>query len=786
MLDERRKEDLTSAQFTVDAALLRELGESLIGRAHIALAELVKNSFDADAHTCRIDVEDDRIVVCDDGHGMSQDEFLKHWMRIGTTHKVDSQQSRHLGRPMTGSKGLGRLSVQFLADEMELESSCTADSGSMLYAYVDWRSIRGGEDLQTVEVGWETRRERTTYADDSNVGTRIVLTGLRTEWDGKAIEGLGKDVWMLRSPFRGGKGKTKGKSALDFYVELVAPGISSARERFDRLHDALFENWKARITGVLEDGRRPRKGSEASVVVEFAPDYPEGIEAPRTFREPVAFPIPRRTEQSTDGNEEATRSIGVSNDEVEDAEAIESEEEPLLDRARFTMLVFKPEGRQAGLSVGDMRRYLRTYGGVSVYDAGFRLPYYGSQDLSGHDWLDIGVDQGRRLNASELLPERFRIAGRYLLDLPNPGRIFGAVDVDTNHEYLVASRRGDGGTRLQIQPGRDRLAPNKSFTQLRDLVRFGLDLYANRYRALADDAAQKQHAKEPPSRTLATALTTLQRHKPEMPEAAYREVRRDVVRARHAVESQSKAIDSRAALLGPLATAGMAALAMNHELSNDGALLDELAELLEDLARSQPSQTIKEAVMSLKEYRSRFSAYRRLFGPLADPDERTAVERLPVESVVGQLVRALRSRLAGVAFATSGVPRDLRFPVGAFAEWSAILQNVMFNAWNAMLESDLRVIQFDGSRPRARRQYLRVSDTGAGLTMPIEETGVLFEAFERRASISPGSRSIAIGGQGLGLAIVRMIARSRGADVAFVKPPSGFSTAIQISWRTSR
>ena len=225
---------------------------------------------------------------------------------------------------------------------------------------------------------------------------------------------------------------------------------------------------------------------------------------------------------------------------------------------------------------------------------------------------------------------------------------------------------------------------------------------------------------------------------------------------------------------------------MNHELSNDGALLDELAELLEDLARSQPSQTIKEAVMSLKEYRSRFSAYRRLFGPLADPDERTAVERLPVESVVGQLVRALRSRLAGVAFATSGVPRDLRFPVGAFAEWSAILQNVMFNAWNAMLESDLRVIQFDGSRPRARRQYLRVSDTGAGLTMPIEETGVLFEAFERRASISPGSRSIAIGGQGLGLAIVRMIARSRGADVAFVKPPSGFSTAIQISWRTSR
>lgn len=779
MLDERRKEDLKPEQFKVDAALLRELGERLIGRAHIALAELVKNSYDADAHTCRIEVEDDRIVVSDDGHGISQDEFLKYWMRIGTTHKVVSRQSRHLRRPMTGSKGLGRLSVQFLADEMELESSCTADPGSMLYAYVDWRSIRGGEDLQTVEVGWETISERTTYADDSSVGTRIILTGLKTEWDGEAIEGLGKDVWMLRSPFRGGKGKTKGRTALDFYMELEALGISSARKRFDKLHDALFDNWKARITGVLEDGRRPRNGSEAHVVVEFAPDYPAGVEEARTFRESVSFPVVRQEDESAAGEEPKEDTVDES-----DGEGDSAAHEPALDKARFTILVFKPKGRQSGLSVGEMREYLRTYGGVSVYDAGFRLPYYGSQDLSGHDWLNVGVDQGRRLNASELLPERFRIAGRYLLDLPNPGRIFGAVDVDTNHEHRIVTGLESGEVWLQIQPGRDRLAPNKPFGQLRDLVRFGLDLYANRYRALADDEAQKQHAKEPPSRVLGNALATLQRHQPEMPEAAYREVRREVVRVRRAVENQSKAIDSRAALLGPLATAGMAALAMNHELTHDAALLDELGDLLADLAVSQPSETVAAAVKSLKEYKSRFSAYRGLFAPLADPDERTAMERLTVESVVGQVVRSLRARLAGVAFGTSGIPRDLLFPVGAFAEWSAVLQNVMFNAWNAMLESDVRVIRFDGSASEARRQYLRVSDTGAGLSMPIEETGILFEAFERRASISAANRSIAIGGQGLGLAIVRMIASSRGVDVGFVRPPSGFATAIEMSWRT--
>ena len=277
MPDNKQRRNLTPAHFKVDAALLRELGERLIGRAHIALAELVKNSYDADAHSCRIEFENDRIVITDDGHGMSEDEFLSYWMRIGTTHKADARSSRNLGRSMTGSKGLGRLSVQFLAEEMVLESNCAANPEQMVYAYVDWSNIRGGKDLQTVEVEWENSRESSTYVDGSPVGTRITLTGLKSQWDGSALEALGKDVWMLRSPFRDGRGKTKGKTALDFHIELHATEIESAREHFDKLHDALFDNWKARITGVVEDARQRSGGSEATVTVEFVPDYPEGV-----------------------------------------------------------------------------------------------------------------------------------------------------------------------------------------------------------------------------------------------------------------------------------------------------------------------------------------------------------------------------------------------------------------------------------------------------------------------------------------------------------------------------
>ena len=430
-----------------------------------------------------------------------------------------------------------------------------------------------------------------------------------------------------------------------------------------------------------------------------------------------------------------------------------------------------------------MREYLKAHGGVSVYDAGFRLPYYGSEDLSGHDWLNVGVDQGRRLITSELLPERLRTGTRYLLDLPNPGRIFGAVDVDTNHEAAVADKLPVRSDWLRIQPGRDRLAPNSSFAQLRDLVRFGLDFYANRYRAVSDDVAQKQRGKERPSRVLDNALLTLDSYKTEIPKVAYQDVRRDVVAVRTAVEKESKAIDSRATLLAPLATAGMAALAMNHELSNNATLLEEVLSLLRELAESDPSVETERAVRALEEYQTQFDAFRGLISPLADREDREATRRHKVETIVTQVVGILQRRLSGVVFDYNSIPRDLLFPVGAFVEWSAIIQNLLFNAWNAMLDCKIRIVRFDGSPTNVRRQYLRISDTGVGLTMRPEEAGILFEAFERRISISSQNQSIAIGGQGLGLAIVRMIANSRSADVSFVNPPEGFSTAIQISWK---
>jgi len=745
---------MKTERFAVDAALLNELGERLVGRAPIALAELIKNAYDADASTCRIEFRNDEIVVSDSGDGMSQSAFLEHWMRLGTTHKVDERVSPG-GRALTGSKGIGRLAAQFLAVEMTLESTSAENPNRSLYAIVDWGKIVRGQDLDTVEVLWEMRREHPNYPHGSKTGTRITLRKLKAEWDETSLEGLGREVWRLRSPFRPTPSSTEVRRPEVFDVEIEAPAIANAKAAFNKVLHTLFDNWKARIRGRLESGR---SGGRASIAVDFKARYPEDVNEHRTYHSSIDLPM------RTDG--------GSS--------------EPLIDRVEFEILVFKTSGKQAGnIAVDDLRSYLAEFGNVSVYDAGFRLPYYGSgRDVSGQDWLSVALDQGRRLNQSELLPEHLRTQNKYMQDLPAPGRIFGAVDIDTNHERTVAEQVGaHPGEWLQIQPGRDRLHDNKAYLQLRDLVRFSLDFYANRHRLRALQAIEETDQREPASAQLSRVTRLLKEHEDEIPKKVYRELTRSFASATAASRTAEETLDRRVALLGPLATAGMTVLALSHELAREGRFLQSASVKLREYAKGESSSPLIAIADDFDRAHERLESLRELFLPLTSEVDSSATDRLRVRPVVQRAVGAMRVLMPGALFELAGIGADVRFPVGALAEWNAILQNVLSNSWNAMLDTRLAMVSFRTGADRKGREWLHISDTGEGLDVPIAEAEKLFEPFERHLTIAKEKQSIAIGGQGLGLAIVRMIARRRDVIVQFVEPEEGFSTTIEIAWR---
>ncbi len=754
------RDDHQSRAFVVDAALLRELGERLIGRANIAVAELIKNAYDADATECTVTIDSDRIVVEDDGHGISLEEFNRHWATIGTTHKVKQKRSRVLKRPLTGSKGMGRLSVQFLAAEMELQSVSVDTPNKLLDVYVDWREVRRGSGLEEFEFLWDSRGLLAGEVGDTRSWTRLTLSGLKGAWDRKSIEDLGREVWFLQSPFDETSRSGAASSPDDFRIELRAAHVTDAKVAFDKLRKVLLDSWRAKIQGRIERGRREGR---ARVEVSFKAGYPERSRKGRIFFETFSFPI---------------RDRGAS-------------ERPLVDRATFQILIFKPEGRQYGrLPVQEMREYLAKFGNVSVYDAGFRLPYYGGgRDPAGQDWLGIAADQARRINASELLPEHLRTTNRYMQDLPALGRVFGAVQIDTNAEQAVAAGEGDQTAAgeeedwLLLQPGRDRLADNDAFRQLRDVVRASIDFYANRYRLLYHQSLEQLGAEELPSHSYDAAVDVVEAHKEDMPEKAFNAVTDRLRAARTAARADERVRESQAVLLAPLATTGVTALALSHEFARETHTLQRASVRLRRLAEAHGIAELDAVAGDIEDLRVKFRSIMDLMRPLLSNTDMEATERLRARPVAEWVVSSMRSLMPRVAFDLSSLDADMRFPLGAFAEWSAILQNVLANAWNAMLESATRTVSLSGNVGARGTAMLRVSDSGAGLDVPITESHALFEPFERRLAISDDNRSVAIGGHGLGLSIVRMIAGRRGVTVRFVKPCEGFSTTIELTWR---
>lgn len=264
------------------------------------------------------------------------------------------------------------------------------------------------------------------------------------------------------------------------------------------------------------------------------------------------------------------------------------------------------------------------------------------------------------------------------------------------------------------------------------------------------------------------------------------QIRREVTEARKASKAEEKVGETQASLLAPLAAAGMVGLALNHELSREIRFLQRIAKEIRRIATKHSIPDLRKMATEFDEAQNRLESLRELFAPLVSDEDKAATDRLRVRAVVDQSIRGMQALMPGVKFDKSGIPNDLRFPMASLAEWNAVLQNVLANAWNALLDSDKAEVAFRAGRSKGGREWLHVSDSGQGLDIPIDESDRLFEPFEHRMKISKDKRSIAIGGQGLGLTIVRMIAHKRASTVSFVKPEEGFSTTFEIAWRGAK
>ena len=199
----QRIKTMPTLPFTVDAELLRELGERLVGKPHIALAELIKNSYDADATrvTVKFFPDENYIEVSDDGHGMTFDEFRDFWMRIGTTHKR-TKQSKRLGTTTNRFKRRWSIGSSISREQAEQsEPFQRTDSDEWLKAKVDWKEAVKARELTEVTVEYEEHNPKQSDVHLFRMVLPIILSELKDKWDIDSVRKFGFRGLVASTPF---------------------------------------------------------------------------------------------------------------------------------------------------------------------------------------------------------------------------------------------------------------------------------------------------------------------------------------------------------------------------------------------------------------------------------------------------------------------------------------------------------------------------------------------------------------------------------------------------------
>lgn len=233
------------------ARLLTMLGEQLIKNERIALAEIVKNSYDADASWVSISFDnfgpdyeigpESKIIIEDDGYGMTFDTIKRHWLNPATPGKKIAKienDTTPKGRKIQGEKGIGRFAVLKLGKKAKI---VTRPIHSIDELTIDFDFSKYDDDFlkengEEKEIFLSDLRIKVTSEPAKNIlptklkfdtskfrqphGTRIEISNIKGYWDESKIEEVYKDLSRIQSTFHEGLTQDKDTQKVDEHNEF--------------------------------------------------------------------------------------------------------------------------------------------------------------------------------------------------------------------------------------------------------------------------------------------------------------------------------------------------------------------------------------------------------------------------------------------------------------------------------------------------------------------------------------------------------------------------------------
>jgi signal transduction histidine kinase len=354
-IDHPMKQKTGKTKFRPRARIISLIGEELISDEPVALVELVKNAYDADAKEVKIEFRSDdagnftSIAISDDGEGMTLDTVLHSWFEPGTIQKKQKARSKK-GRILQGAKGIGRFASARLGSSLLMETK-HASSNQVITVLTTWDNFDDDSYLDDIEIEYEVSTN-----PDRDTGTALYIeTANYKLWTDDALNDLHSRLSRLISPFN---------EISNFNIFLDVPGypqISGEVEPPDFLSSPKYffsgsVSKNGSITGEI------KLANSKKIITKSKPPRKNKSEYPQCG--PFSFEI------------------------------------RAWDRDDLKILASK-----LNQNVAQLRKILNTYSGVSIYRDGFRVHPYGEP---ANDWLRL--DLRSRLNPTRNLANNQIIA----------------------------------------------------------------------------------------------------------------------------------------------------------------------------------------------------------------------------------------------------------------------------------------------------------------------------------------------------------------------------------------
>lgn len=381
-----------------------QLGDQLIKNESIALLELVKNSYDADALNVRVVMNNidkpkiGKIVIEDNGDGMNLKIIEDSWMEIGTDNKqkllenyINKQTRSKLNRLPMGEKGIGRLGVHKLGNKIKLITRMYHEKE--IVVEIDWTLFDKFEYLEEVPIKVIEREPEYFLGDEK--GTYIEISELKSAWSRGKLRDVYRSLISLQSPF---------ESIQSFNVEFST--------NHQEWLEGLLTVDEIKNNALFFADVEIEKGEIINLEYEFKPwKILTKLKEKKVIRTNIEM-----DREEKENSKKILKYIDL--------------EKYKIGKVRMKLMIFDLDNTILSYGVSDkkgLKDYLKNNGGIAVYRDNIRIYEYGD---SGNDWLQL---ESKRINApGTTLSSKITIGAIYLDRLESSGLI-----EKTNREGFV-------------------------------------------------------------------------------------------------------------------------------------------------------------------------------------------------------------------------------------------------------------------------------------------------------------------------------------------------------------